>query len=487
MNHSTPPRWAALAVLLLAGALAAAPAHAINVQSASTSTSWEMQSTPVSQPVLDLIRSRCTNAASCEFAMSEVGLSDRNQKRRIEVAYDCGDGRRRWESMHWAQDPTAVLRLTCWNQPAATVTNLPGTPHYTPLLPNFYRDNVNGRNIAALATPSTSSSPLGLINSAANLVPIPNPYAELGSVIMGLFSRPSVKYYLPRLAASDGRIVLQMDDGSWCHVRNPTAYSVVDTGWFFTPTSRNDVPAGANIPFCPMPDGFYKVSGNHGSAIYYLGYTAPGGWAPLSFYNIQFSSGYCVFANPGQQLSITAAKIGVPATEAGVAPTVFHLGDDGNIAEGRQFMGTCDGVSSPHGDSGWVGRAPSHSGPPAPGWMMGPSSDVDHLRRLLYFGSDRQIGQLNAMSADDVRNTAITVLSNDTAGSVGYYQGLDNRNLAGIAFLRLYVKGGGVPTTTTSPDNVRNTAIVMLANTGRWTTQQLAAMDNFSIYQNVFR
>jgi len=374
-------------------------------------------------------------------------------------------------------------------QPRQAVYNADGTVFNrtgigTLMLPAFYRDNPHGRNIGALATPSTSGGPLAFITSATSTYRsmrlVPNPYLEIGSAFMSLFYRPSTKYFLPRMAASDGRVVLQMDDGSWCTVQNLAALNVINTEGFFTPTSRDDVPK-ATLPYCPYPNGFYKMSSSNSNNIYYLGYNAPNSRAPQYFYNIKFSTGYCLLTSIDQWTHFVTDMLGVQPNFAAINATHFEIGSDGNFAEGRQFLGNC--VNNRFDNNSDVGWSPTIS---MPAWLANPSSGVDHLRRILFNGGDRLINELNAMSDDNVRNTVIVTLVNDTAGNANYYAGLDNNNLAGIAGLRLYVKGAGASTATTSPDNIRNTAIVIMANRGRGTTEQFAAMNNFDLYKAAF-
>lgn len=273
------------------------------------------------------------------------------------------------------------------------------------------------------------------------------------------------------MAAADGRIVLQLDDGRWCHVRNPSAYAVIDTGWFFTPTSRDDVPK-VDLPYCPMPDGFYQS----GPSIYYLGYTAPQGPEVRTFYNVKFSSAYCRFKDVPDQKRITSEAIGIGpgASDSQIAANVFVLGEDGNIGEGRKFLGDCVNAADPNANNYYI---PPYQ-PPPPAWLLSPSSETDQLRRILMIAGDRSIENITPMSADDVRNTMIVVMINNSRESVSFYQGLNNRALAGLAGLRAYVKGGGRSTTGMSADDIRNTAISDLVSRGRGTVAQYQGMDN---------
>ena len=112
----------------------------------------------------------------------------------------------------------------------------------------------------------------------------------------------------------------------------------------------------------------------------------------------------------------------------------------------------------------------------APGWNMTP------IRGVLLIGKFRTQAQLDGMSADDRRNTLIVELSNRTRDTVRFYQGLNDRDLAGAGELLVYLRGVKSRTDPQikqmSADDMRNTTIVEVAGqTGRHDLQGLSNVD----------
>ncbi len=109
------------------------------------------------------------------------------------------------------------------------------------------------------------------------------------------------------------------------------------------------------------------------------------------------------------------------------------------------------------------------------------------IRGVLLVGKFRTQQQLNLMSADDKRNTLITELVGRTADSVGYYQSLNDNELAGTGALLVFLR----KTSRTDPqiklmtaDDMRNTVIVAVAaQTGRGI--DLQGLSNMELIQIV--
>lgn len=111
------------------------------------------------------------------------------------------------------------------------------------------------------------------------------------------------------------------------------------------------------------------------------------------------------------------------------------------------------------------------------GWDAGISG-------VLLVGKFRTQQQLTEMSFDDQRNTLITELVGRTKSTVGYYQSLNNANLAGAGALLVYLRETGSRADqhikTMSADDMRNTVIVEVAaqgGCGRGGLQALSNMD----------
>lgn len=174
---------------------AAAPAEAqsIRVRDASIGPNQTVNS---SAPWLaNFLRNECNNKAICNYTLNSNNMF-LNSADSLSVEYDCGNGTApKTETLHLAKYGY-VLRLNCYWQYSQDVDNFSGPK--TPFLPNFYSSNQNGKNIGAMAAKVTSSSPMGLINSAystyKSLAPVPNPYAEIGMTLMNALVKPDVKY-----------------------------------------------------------------------------------------------------------------------------------------------------------------------------------------------------------------------------------------------------------------------------------------------------
>jgi hypothetical protein len=96
--------------------------------------------------------------------------------------------------------------------------------------------------------------------------------------------------------------------------------------------------------------------------------------------------------------------------------------------------------------------------------VMGPERGF--IRGVLLIGKFRTQRELIAMPGEDQRNTLIVELANRTRDSVAFYQGLDDRQLAGtgalLVYLRLARSRTDAQIKTMSADDMRNTVIVEL-------------------------
>ena len=106
------------------------------------------------------------------------------------------------------------------------------------------------------------------------------------------------------------------------------------------------------------------------------------------------------------------------------------------------------------------------------------------IRGVLLVGKFRAQRELTQMSLEDWRNTLITELVGRTRDTVGYYQSLNDADLAGGGALLVYLRYTGSWTDqqirTMSADDMRNTVIVEVAaqtGLGRGTLQALSNMD----------
>jgi hypothetical protein len=91
---------------------------------------------------------------------------------------------------------------------------------------------------------------------------------------------------------------------------------------------------------------------------------------------------------------------------------------------------------------------------------------------VLLVGKFRTQPELKAMSPEDRRNTLITELAARTKDTVGFYQSLNDADLAGAGALLVHLRQTGNRTDrqikTLSADDMRNTVIVeVAAQTGR--------------------
>jgi hypothetical protein len=96
--------------------------------------------------------------------------------------------------------------------------------------------------------------------------------------------------------------------------------------------------------------------------------------------------------------------------------------------------------------------------------VMGP--DHSFIRGVLLTGKFRTQVELNAMSAENQRNTLITELTNRTRNDVRFYQGLNDADLAGAGALLVFLRETAGRTDpqikTMSADDMRNTVIVAI-------------------------
>ena len=94
--------------------------------------------------------------------------------------------------------------------------------------------------------------------------------------------------------------------------------------------------------------------------------------------------------------------------------------------------------------------------------VMGPERSF--IRGVLLVGRFRTQRELNAMPGEAQRNTLITELVGRTRDNLAFYQGLNDKDLAGIGALLVYLRGTGSRTDaqlkTMSADEMRNTVIV---------------------------
>jgi hypothetical protein len=107
-----------------------------------------------------------------------------------------------------------------------------------------------------------------------------------------------------------------------------------------------------------------------------------------------------------------------------------------------------------------------------------------YIRGVMLVGKFRTQQQLNGMSPDGQRNTLITELVGRTKDTVGYYQSLNDADLAGAGALLVYLRGTGSRTDqqirTMSADDMRNTVIVEVAAQTR-RGRDLQALSNIDL------
>jgi hypothetical protein len=106
------------------------------------------------------------------------------------------------------------------------------------------------------------------------------------------------------------------------------------------------------------------------------------------------------------------------------------------------------------------------------------------IRGVLLVGKFRMQRELMSMSAEDRRNTLIVELAGRTRDPVGYYQSLNDRELAGAGALLVYLRGTGsrsdAELRTMSADDMRNTVIVEVGTqTGRG--RELQGLSNIEL------
>jgi hypothetical protein len=107
------------------------------------------------------------------------------------------------------------------------------------------------------------------------------------------------------------------------------------------------------------------------------------------------------------------------------------------------------------------------------------------IRGVLLTGRFRTKDQLNRMSNEDHRNTLITELTNRTNQPVGYFQGLNNVDLAGAGAVLVFLREARIRDDATlrtmSVDDMRNTLIVETASHTRMPGSELQAMNNIQL------
>jgi len=103
---------------------------------------------------------------------------------------------------------------------------------------------------------------------------------------------------------------------------------------------------------------------------------------------------------------------------------------------------------------------------------------------VLLVGKFRTQQQLNGMKADDERNTLITELDARTRDTGGFYQSLNDADLAGAGALLVYLRETGSRTDqqikTLSADDMRNIVIVEVKEEGVCNVN-LQALSNLNV------
>lgn len=127
-------------------------------------------------------------------------------------------------------------------------------------------------------------------------------------------------------------------------------------------------------------------------------------------------------------------------------------------------------------------------------WLLAPASAQaqrasSFIRGDLLVGKFRSQADLDRMSTEDQRNTLIVELTGRTANDVHFYQGLNDFDLAGAGALLVFLRETGARNDADlkrmTADDMRNTAIVIIAaQTGR-PGPQLQAMNNIQLTQLV--
>jgi hypothetical protein len=107
----------------------------------------------------------------------------------------------------------------------------------------------------------------------------------------------------------------------------------------------------------------------------------------------------------------------------------------------------------------------------------------------LLVGKFRTQQQLNGMSPGNERNTLITELVARTRDTVGFYQSLNDADLAGAGALLVYLRETGSRTDeqikTLSADDMRNIVIVEVAAQGHCGDSRLQALSNMNVVRLV--
>ncbi len=102
---------------------------------------------------------------------------------------------------------------------------------------------------------------------------------------------------------------------------------------------------------------------------------------------------------------------------------------------------------------------------------------------VLLVGGFRNVSDLNRMSTEDQRNTLIVELVNRTANNVQFYQGLNDADLAGAGAILVYMRMGHIRSDVDlkrmTADDMRNTAIVILHEQTR--RSDLQALTNMQL------
>jgi hypothetical protein len=112
-----------------------------------------------------------------------------------------------------------------------------------------------------------------------------------------------------------------------------------------------------------------------------------------------------------------------------------------------------------------------------------------YIRGVLLVGKFRTQQGLNGMSAEDQRNTLITELAVRTKDTGGFYQGLNNNDLAGTGALLVWLRETGSRTDqqikTMSADDMRNTVIVEVEALTGISGHVLQGLSNIDIIRRV--
>ncbi len=503
-------RLAFLALGLSALAAPAAMAGRITVQRIVYST----QPNEFNQNLLgyrQTISNQCDGKETCEF--NPVGIPNPypGQKTHFRIQYSCGD----LQPPKFASTPPGTshnynLRLNCRDQfrikTTASGVNYGALDQM--MIPGYYTNTAGGqsiRNSVAIqsrdGTPEAASTvareqieaqamqafqyhPVmqipgaqGAVGDAlAQLDHVPGISQALGGVskVMCLFggcpSPPPIKYYLPKLAwVGDGRTMLEYDMTGLCHIRNSDTLNLMTQNAQVLPTHRPDAP-DFTLPHCKVPDGLYRFSDD--STVYHLRsrVTWPDSMVirpdTQMWYGLTFGGTYCTTTSGNYEDGLYGAlRKSKPGNVVNVVSRSI------NIAEGREFMGNCNGyVDEDQFPLLLVNRN---------------TSDMDVIRHVLWNVGERTRGEVMGMSDNDLRNTAIYLLQYKAMGIVSYWQSQSNEVIAdSLALVYLLIaqdrKNGYM-----YPDDLRNTTISWLSGQ-RWhgySVPQLQGMKNRELYE----